>query len=190
MSNFTLVKGEAYDLTKDNPGLKVVAFGGGWDVNTNGGPDFDLDLFGIPLKGGKLEDVPGILDHICYFQNMSVHGIKLDADNRTGAGEGDDETIRIDLSAVPAEFDTIILGVNIYMGAENNQRFSQIQNAKVRIYNSETNAELATYPLREDFKRATAVVVGKLYRKGAEWEFEALGVGTDGTILDVAAQYK
>ena len=195
--SFDLVKGEAFDLGKENPSLKILALGGAWDVNTNGGDDFDLDIFAIPLKNGtattagKLEDVPGILNHICYFNNKSIHGMALDKDNRTGAGDGDDETIRIELDKVPAEFTDVILGINIYNGTALNQRFSQIQNAQVRLYNSETNVEIAVYKLREDYKRSTAVVVGRLYRgNGGLWEFEALGVGTDGDILAVANQYK
>ena len=191
LQSLSLVKNESFDLTKENPGVAKFTFAGGWDV-VGAGADFDLDIFAIALRNGKLTGTSqsDILKDICYFGNMSVHGFKLDKDNRTGEGDGDDETMTMDLSAIPADIDVVILGINIYQGAEKNQRFSQVQNSFVRIFNPDTKAELCIFKLKEDFKRSTAVVAGRLDRKGAEWEFTALGEGVDGSILDVANKYK
>jgi len=181
-----LVKGEAMDLTKDNPGVKKFAFAAGWDLS-QGAEAFDLDIFAVPTAaGGKFTG-----DHnkdVVFFNNLSAHGIKLDKDNRTGEGDGDDETMVLDLSAVPTGFDEIWCVINIYQGDEKGQRFGQVENSYARIYDAEkgpTSTEIAKYELRGDFKKFTAVVMGKFYRKGSEWEFEAVGKGTTGSILDV-----
>lgn len=188
-----LIKDEAFDLTKDNPGLKVVALAGGWDVTGPGSDDFDLDIFAIPLVGGKIESGTDdqILTNVAYFNNKKVHGLELDKDNRTGEGDGDDETIKVTLADIPAKYDSVLLGINIYRGKEQGQRFGQVQNSFVRLYDAEKGptTEIAKYELRGDYKKFSALVVGRIYRKGTEWEFEALGKGTDGSILEVAKEY-
>lgn len=183
-----LVKGEAMDLTKDNPGLNEVAIGGGWDLS-QGAEAFDLDLFAIPTDAtGKF-----VGDHnkdIAYYNNMTCNGMALDKDNRTGEGDGDDETMSIKLSAVPSQFEKVYVGINIYEGAAKGQRFGQVENSFIRLYDKTkgpASPELARYELRGDFKKYTAVVMGCFYRaKGTEWEFEAIGKGTNGNIKEIA----
>ena len=89
-----LKKNDILNLAKKNPGLKKVILGAGWDV-ASGGQDFDLDIAAFLLNAnGKVQNIP---DDVIFFNNMQGQGIYLEGDNRTGAGEGDDERIRIDL---------------------------------------------------------------------------------------------
>lgn len=186
MSTILLKKDEKIDITKTNPGLTKVTLGGGWDVNRGNGADFDLDLFAIPLKGGKAT-VSGT--GLVYYGNMELPGLKLDKDNRTGAGDGDDERIFVDFAAIPADEDRVVIGVNIYEAAARSQKFGQVKNAYIRLINTDTNAELMKYDLSEDFGSNTAVVLGELYRHNGEWKFEAKGEGKTGPLEEILKTY-
>ena len=173
----SLKKGQKIDLTKTNPGLTKVIIGLGWDVNKyDGGKDFDLDTSAFMLSSeGKVADDKNFI----YFNNpKSVEGsVSYSGDNKTGAGDGDDEQIKVDLSIVPANVQKISFGITIYEAQERNQNFGQVSNAYVRVVNEASGEELVRYDLGEDFSIETAVVVCDLYRHGAEWKFNAIGSG-------------
>lgn len=182
-----LEKGQKIDLTKSNPGLKHVNVGLGWDMKE--GEDADLDSFALFLTGGKLVDNK----HVVFFGNLHPAGLGVQhmGDNLTGAGEGDDETIKLDLAGIPADVDQIILGVNIYKADErHHQNFGLVENAFVRLYDADTNTELGKYDLSEDYSANTGVVVGKMYRKDGEWKFQAIGEGKNGSIDAIASPYR
>ena len=98
-------------------------------------------------------------------------------DNLTGAGEGDDEQINVNLAGVPADIDKIVFPVSIYDADARQQNFGQVRNAFIRVVNQSDSAELARYDLSEDASTETAMVFGELYRAGAEWKFRAVGQG-------------
>ena len=175
-----LKKGQKVDLTKSNPGLKKITVGLGWDVNRyDGGADFDLDASAFLL--GASGRVNSDEDFVFYSNGTHASGsVIYGGDNRTGAGEGDDETIAVDLSLVPANVEKIDFTVTIYDAAERRQNFGQVSNAYVRIVDDATGAELIRYDLEEDFSIETALVVGELYRHGGEWKFNAIGSGFQG----------
>src|SRR5690349_1531518 len=133
METLNLSKGEKVDLTKTNPGLNEVNVGLGWDAKDGGGNEFDLDAFALLLKAGKLFEGN---KSIIYFGHKEGAGIQHMGDNLTGAGEGDDETIKIHLALLPIEVDEVILAVNIYEAANRNERFGQIKNSFIRIYDA------------------------------------------------------
>ena len=110
-------------------------------------------------------------------------------DNRTGAGEGDDEQIKIDLTKVPAEISKIAFTATIYEAEARRQNFGQVANAFIRIYNEETGEELLRYDLGEDFSIETAVVFGELYKNGAEWKFNAIGSGYQGGLAALCGSF-
>ena len=175
-----LKKGQKVDLTKSNPGLKKITVGLGWDVNQyDSGGDFDLDASAFLLgAGGRVTK-----DEDFVFYSNAKHpsgSVVYGGDNRTGAGEGDDEQIMVDLSAVPAEYEKIAFTVTIYDAAERHQNFGQVSNAFVRIVDDATGAELIRYDLEEDFSIETAIVVAELYRHNGEWKFNAVGAGYQG----------
>lgn len=185
----SLQKGQKIDLTKTNPGLTKITVGLGWDVNKyDGGAEFDLDAsaFLLDASGKAANDS----DFVFYGNQKHPSGsVESTGDNRTGAGEGDDETINVDLSLVPASVDKIDFTVTIYDADKRNQNFGQVSNAYIRIMDSNSGTELIRYDLGEDFSIETAVVVGELYRNGAEWKFNAIGSGFSGGLAALCANY-
>ena len=185
----SLQKGQKVSITKGNPGLSKVVVGLGWDVNQfDTGGDFDLDAAAFLLadngKVSKSED-------FVFFGNLThpSGSVQHMGDNLTGAGEGDDEQIKIDLSAVPANITKIAFTVTIYEAEARRQNFGQVNNAFIRIYNETNGEELLRYDLGEDFSIETAAVFGELYKNGSEWKFNAIGSGYQGGLAALCANY-
>jgi tellurium resistance protein TerD len=185
----SLSKGQKIDLTKTNPGLSKVIVGLGWDTNKyDGGKDFDLDasVFLLNASGKAGSDA----DFIFYNQpNNANESVIHTGDNRTGEGGGDDEQVKVDLSAVPAQIEKIAFCITIHEGQERSQNFGQVSNAFVRIIDEQSGTELIRYDLGEDFSIETAVVVGELYRHSGEWKFNAIGSGFSSGLSGLATQY-
>ncbi|KDR96212.1 tellurium resistance protein TerD [Peptoclostridium litorale DSM 5388] len=185
----SLKKGQKVDLTKGNPGLKSVVVGLGWDTNKyDGGADFDLDAAAFMLKeDGKVRSDSDFI----FYNNLKddMESVVHLGDNLTGAGEGDDEQVKIALANVPAEVQKIAFTVTIHEAAARNQNFGQVSNAFIRVFNEENSEELVRYDLSEDFSIETAVVVGELYRHGAEWKFAAVGSGFEGGLAALCGNF-
>ncbi|PLS15952.1 chemical-damaging agent resistance protein C [Bacillus sp. M6-12] len=185
----SLSKGQKVDLTKSNPGLKNIIVGLGWDTNKyDGGNDFDLDSSVFLLNAsGKVSSEKDFV----FFNNLQggngsvVHS----GDNLTGAGEGDDEQIKIDLSAIPAEVERVAFTITIHDAEARRQNFGQVSNAFVRVVSEQSNQELIRYDLGEDFSIETAVVVAELYRHNGEWKFNAIGSGYQGGLAALVTDY-
>ncbi len=185
----SLSKGQKVSLTKDDPGLKKVVVGLGWDVNQfDTGGDFDLDAAAFMLGDNGKVTVQG--DFI-YFGNLkhSSGSVEHLGDNLTGAREGDDEQIKINLSLIPANISKVAFIVTIYEAETRRQNFGQVSNAFIRIYNEETGEEMLRYDLGEDFSIETAAVFGELYKNGNEWKFNAIGSGYQGGLAALCENY-
>ena len=185
----SLTKGQKVDLTKSNPGLKNVLVGLGWDINRfDSGSDFDLDASAFLVQeNGK---VSGDQDFIFYSNLEHPSGAVVHlGDNRTGAGNGDDEQITVDLSKVPENIARIAFTVTIYDAESRRQNFGQVANAFIRLVNADTDEEIVRYDLGEDFSIETAMVVGELYRHNGEWKFNAIGSGYQGGLAALCANY-
>lgn len=184
-----LSKGQKVSLTKDNPGLKKVVVGLGWDVNGfDTGAAFDLDAAAFML--GDTGRVTKSEDFVFYGNLKDPSGsVNHMGDNRTGAGEGDDEQITVDLTLVPANITRIAFTATIYEAEARRQNFGQVNNAYIRIYDETTGAELLRYDLGEDFSIETAVVFGELYKNGTEWKFNAIGSGYQGGLAALCGNY-
>lgn len=185
----SLQKGQKVNLTKGNPGLSKVVVGLGWDVNQfDTGGEFDLDAAAFLLADtGKITKSE---DFVFYGNLKHPSGsVEHMGDNRTGAGEGDDEQIRIDLSRVPENLTKIAFTATIYEPEQRRQNFGQVNNAFIRIYNEETGEELLRYDLGEDFSIETAVVFGELYKNNGEWKFNAIGSGYQGGLAALCANF-
>ncbi len=184
-----LQKGQKVSLTKGNPGLKNVIVGLGWDVNQfDTGEDFDLDAAAFLLSdSGKAASS----DDFVFYGNLkhASGSVQHMGDNLTGAGDGDDEQIRIDLSLVPASITKIAFTVTIYEAEARRQNFGQVNNAFIRIYKEDTGEELLRYDLGEDFSIETAAVFGELYKHGEEWKFNAIGSGFQGGLAALCANF-
>ena len=175
-----LSKGQKVDLTKGNPGLDSILAGLGWDTNRyDGGHDFDLDVsIFMTNEQGKVDTDTNF---VFYNNPKDAAGIVVySGDNRTGEGEGDDETVYITLSKVPADVAKISFTVTIHEAQARGQNFGQVSNAYIRIVDTAKNEELLRYDLGEDYSIETAIVVAELYRHGGEWKFAAIGSGFQG----------
>ncbi|GBF17734.1 general stress protein 16U [Rhodococcus sp. Br-6] len=184
----SLTKGGNVSLTKEAPGLTAVAVGLGWDLRTTTGQDFDLDASAIALGADKkvVSD-----QHFVFFNNLkSPDGaIEHTGDNTTGEGDGDDEIIKVDLAAVPANIESIVFPVSIYDADNRSQSFGQVRNAYIRVVNQADNSELARYDLSEDASTETAMVFGELYRNGSDWKFRAVGQGYASGLSGIARDF-
>ena len=172
----SLNKGGNVSLSKAAPNLKAVTVGLGWDARATSGVDFDLDASALLVgsNGKVLSD-----EYFVFFNNLqSPEGsVVHTGDNRTGEGEGDDESLNVDLLTVPSTAEKIVFAVSIYEPEQRRQNFGQVRNAFIRVVNRDDNNELVRFDLTEDASTETAMVFGELYRYNSEWKFRAVGQG-------------
>ena len=182
-----LVKGNRVNLTKD--GLKKALVGLGWDINRfDGSAAFDLDLvlFECDPNSRIVDDA-----HFIFYGNPEdpEGAVVHSGDNRTGAGDGDDESAHVDFSKIDPRVARIFIGVTIYDAKANRQNFGMVDNSYIRIVNEETGEEMYRYPLCEDFSEEMSVIFGELYKNGAEWKFKAVGAGYKKELVDFCHEY-
>jgi len=184
-----LRKGQKVDLTKGNPGLTRLLVGLGWDVNCyDGSAEFDLDASAFLL--GATGRVTSDSDFIFYGNQRHTSGsVESTGDNRSGAGEGDDEQIKVDLTKVPSYIEKIAFTVTIYDADERRQNFGMVSNSYIRVVDESTGQEVVRFDLGEDFSIETAIVVGELYRHNGEWKFNAVGSGFQGGLEALCANF-
>ena len=184
----SLSKGGNVSLTKEAPGLSAVDVGLGWDVNSFSGGDFDLDSSAI-LLGANGKAVSN--QHFVFFNNLTSPdgSVQHIGDNKTGAGEGDDEVIKVALATVAPEVERIIVAVSIYDADTRGQNFGSVRNAFIRVVNQADGTEIARYDLSEEASVETAMVFGEVYRSGADWKFRAIGQGFNGGLGPLARNY-
>ena len=184
-----LSKGGNINLSKTAPTMNKVDLGLGWNPRATDGKAFDLDDVAF-LTG---EDGKVRLDGEFIFFNQKVSpcgSVTHNGDNRTGDGDGDDETISVDLSKVPQEVAKIVFAVTIHEGQQNGQNFGMVDRAYIRVINQDANAEeLARFDLSEDGSTEVAMIFGELYRHSGEWKFKAVGQGFSGGLGALAASY-
>ncbi len=186
-----LTKGQKVSLDK---GMKLALIGLGWDTNRyDGRADFDLDasafLLGANGRVRKDED-------FVFYGNLSADNecVVHTGDSLSGGSGGDDETLFIDFSKVPANVERIAITVTIYEAAERGQNFGQVSNAYVRVARRASDSDMVgteqlRYNLGEDFSIETALVVCELYRSGSEWKFNAVGAGYQGGLYALCKAY-
>jgi tellurium resistance protein TerD len=187
----SLTKGQRVSLEKISPGLSEVFIGLGWDVKaTDTGSDFDLDssLFLLGANEKLISD-----NHFIFYNNLTSpdpdKSVQHMGDNLTGAGEGDDEIIKINLKKVPNDVQKILVTVTIHEAQQRRQNFGQVQNSFVRIVNAETQQEAVRYDLVEDYSIETALIMAELYRKDGEWRLNAVGSGYQGGLQALLDRY-
>ena len=186
----SLKKGEKVSLTKNAgpAGLKKIRVGLGWDARVTDGQPFDADASAFMLADtGKVKDDGGF---VFYNNKKSACGsVEHSGDNLTGAGDGDDETIKIDLEKVPGDVKKIAFAVTINEADTRRQSFGQITNAFVRIVNEADNTEIARYDLSEDASTNTAMIFAEVYNHNGEWKMNAVGQGYDGGLAALCGNY-
>ena len=160
----------------------------GWDSNNSStGEGFDLDasVFLVGANGKVPTD-----NHFVYYNNVKSpdEAVIHTGDNLTGAGDGDDEKIVVDLSKISSDVNEICFVVTIHKADERRQNFGQVRNSYIRIID-QANTELVKYELDEDFSIETAEEFGRLYKRNNEWKFEAVGIGMKGGLQDYLNKY-
>lgn len=181
--SLNLSKGNVLDLTKQAPALKNCVLGGGWDMAV-AGPTADLDLAAFLIEDS------GVPQDVIFFNNMSAPGIRLEGDNRTGEGDGDDERIQINLDAIEPRITRIIFFMTIFEAVSKKQTFGMIKNAFVRLLDADNNdAEICRYQLTDNYSADTAVTACSLNRGPNGWQFEAIGEGTIADLNGLLSRY-
>ncbi len=184
----SLTKGGNVSLTKEAPSMKIAMAGLGWDARATDGVDFDLDasVFMVGENGKVLSDQ----NFIFFNQKQSpCLSVEHQGDNLTGAGDGDDESIKIDLAKVPTDINKLIFAVTIHEAEARKQNFGQVSNAYMRIENEDNQQEIARFDLSEDASIETAMIFGELYRHNQEWKFKAVAQGYEGGLAALASQH-
>jgi tellurium resistance protein TerD len=185
-----LQKGQRVTLDKAMTMARVAL---GWDTNKyDGGGDFDLDvscfLVGENGKANRDED-------FIFYNNPKGRGdsVVYAGDNRTGAGEGDDEVILIRFGKVPEDVKKIVVCVTVHEAEKRRQNFGQVSNAYVRVDKIEDESDKGTEALRfdlvEDFSVETALVACEIYRHDSGWKFSAVAMGSQGGLAGLCRDY-
>lgn len=184
----SLSKGGNVNLSKEAPGLSAISVGLGWDTRVTDGAAFDLDASAFLLKvDGK---VRADSDFIFYNNKIGAGGsVEHSGDNTTGAGEGDDETVKMNLAQIPTEIDKVVFSVTIHEAEARKQNFGQVSKAFIRVVNQANNQEIARYDLSEDASTETAMIFGEVYRSGGDWKFKAVGQGFAGGLGPLARSF-
>ncbi|GIU12787.1 TerD family protein [Shewanella glacialipiscicola] len=188
MATVSLSKGGNVSLTKTDPTMKKVLVGLGWDARSTDGQDFDLDASAFLL--GENSKVRSPEDFV-FYNNMRAAGgaIEHTGDNRTGAGDGDDESLKVNLDTLPADIAKIVFVVTIHDATARSQNFGQVSGAFIRLVNEESGKEIIRFDLSEDASTETAMLFAELYRHGSEWKFKAVAQGYKGGLSSVCAEY-
>ncbi len=184
----SLSKGGNVNLSKEAPGLNKIVIGLGWDARATDGSDFDLDASAFLVKqDGKVRSDADF----CFYNNKVVAegAVSHMGDNTTGAGDGDDETVKVELSKVPADVDKIVFAVTIHEADTRKQNFGQVNHAFIRVLNEEGGQEIARYDLSEDASTETAMIFGEIYRVAGDWKFKAVGQGFAGGLGALASSF-
>lgn len=185
----TLTKGDVVDLKKEAPNLSKLIAGAGWDAKNGKSIDLDLLTVYIGNDGKAIPDANGngtnLDEAVCFFNNLQVPGAAHSGDNLTGEGEGDDERITLELSAIPSNVQEVAVVIASYSG----ETFGEIENAFVRMVNAEGEVELAKYELKEGMANTKGVELGRVKRTADSWNFEATGRTISGGFKDIVASF-
>ncbi len=183
----SLVKGQNTTLA---PGLKKIVVGLGWQPAVSSNEEFDLDASAFLLNSEH--KVRSDSDFVFYNQLKSACGsVRHMGDNRTGAGDGDDEQIVVELDKVPADVEHIVFTVTIYEADKRKQNFGMVDDSYIRIVDVSdgNNEEITRFELTEDACTNQTLIFGELYRRNGAWKFRALGQGFDGDLGALARKY-
>ncbi len=182
-----LQKNQVLDLTKVAPSLENIVLGAGWDVASYG-PSMDLDIaaFLVSENGRVLNPAEDVI----FFNHMRGKGIRLEGDNLTGEGDGDDERIQVKLSKIAPHVDKIVFFVTIFNAQEKKQTFGMVNNSFIRLLDADNDErEILRYELKERCSSSTALTFAELERTGNGWQFKAIGEGSIGDLNTLITNY-
>lgn len=184
--SLNLDKSNFLNLEKVEPGLTHVDMAAGWDTSV-AGPAYDLDIANFLVwTDGKIHSANDVI----FYNNKTAPGVTLLGDNRTGQGDGDDETIQINLNEVPANIQKIVCTVTIDKAVEKGQTFGMVNNSYVRLINRDTGRELCKFELKDNFSTETAIVFAELVRNDNGWTFHTIGQGKQADLNGLASLFQ
>ncbi len=197
----SLNKGQGVSLKKTENNLSHVTIGLGWDIQEQkkgflsgllGGnsAEYDLDVVAFLCDANDKvtnlgRDAQGNAtlknSDVIFFNNQkhSTGHIWLTGDNRTGAGDGDDEQIIVKLNDLGTQYQKVVFVVQIYNGIKNNQHFGQVKNAFIRAVDA-AGKEMVRFDLSGtgQYENQRSLLFAELVRESSGWKFNALGHGS------------
>ena len=189
-SDFHLVeKGDYFDLVKKVPSLRRIMIGAGWDHKMLETTKIDVDLSCFLLDKQNQTRVDE--DFVFYNNESGCDGaVRHSGDSRTGAGDGDDESLFIDLNGLPFDVLRVMITVSIYNAAEAEQHLGMVRNIYLRIVNEEDGNEIVRLQMDESMLNGVAgMQVACLVREGPKWYLEVLENPVKGGLGAIATQY-
>lgn len=189
-TEFKLIKrGEYIDLIRKDPTLKKLRIGAGWEQRFLEEEKMDIDLSAFILDRNEMTRVDE--DFVFYNAESGLEGgIKHSGDSRTGAGEGDDEAITLDLNSVPFDVHKIVFVLSIYDEESNGHNFSLVRDVFLRVVNDDDQNEICRFIFEDDdLKGGNAAFMATLIREGPKWHFEVQGTFVNGGLAQIATQY-
>lgn len=191
LSDHRVFPGEDLNLTNKDPTLRKIMLGCGWDLNVFQGEEIDVDIsiFLLDKNDQTREDADFV-----FYNNMTAldSAVIHHGDNRTGAGDGDDEQISINLQELPFDILRIAVVVSIYQGYEKDQPLNRIKNGFIRLANSETQHELLRYELSHelaDHDKEFAMIAAYIDRVGPNWHFKPVTEFYEGGLAEIATKF-
>lgn len=189
-TSLSLTKGQKLSLTKEHPGFTKMTVGLGWNPRKTSGKQFDLDASAFLIAAdGKVRNDK---DFVFYNEHFLAHAsgaVIHNGDNRDGQGEGDDETLTLDLAKVPVEIQKIVIAVSIYCGRTRGQNFGQVDGAYIRLVDPVNGNEVRRFDLSEEASTVTSMIFVRFYRKDGGWNLEAVAQGFDGGLQKLCAEH-
>lgn len=183
-------KGDDINLKEKDPTLTHITVGVGWTVNSFDTDELDVDVSCFLLNN---DDKTRVDNDFVFYNNMEASdgAVVHNGDSRTGAGEGDDETISIDLNGLPFDIGKVMFVFSIYKGEEREQTMSSVRNGYLRVINTSNNHEILRYDLHDEVQghQETGMYVGALTREGPKWHFKAIGEFAQGGLSEIATGY-
>ncbi len=190
VSDNRITKGENVNLSSLDPTMSNVVVSMGWDLNAFDADTLDLDLSCFLLNK---DNVTRFDEDFIFYNNLQDRdeSVVHNGDSRTGAGDGDDESVSINLNGIPFEATKVIFVLSIYRGEEKEQTLAGLRNSYIRILNASNSQELARYDLTPEVvgSKETGMLVASLNREGPKWHFEALGEFVEGGLAKIATNY-
>ncbi len=190
-TEFKLIKkGDYMDLLRKDPTLKRLRIGAGWEQRMLEEERVDIDLSCFVLSAK--EETRFDEDFIFYNNDSGVEGgIKFLGDSRTGAGEGDDEALTIDLNALPFDIAKVVFVLSIYDEELKGHNFSMVRDVFLRVVNEDDQNEICRFIFdgEDELKGGNGIYVAMLIREGPKWYFEVKGEVVNGGLAEIATRY-
>ena len=182
----SLKKGGSVNLSKKEPALKKILIGLGWEITQGQSIDLDASIFMVSPQG----KIPNE-QYFVFYNNLKSPdgGIQHTGDNRTGAGDEDDEMVLANLPLISSDVQEVLMVVSIHDADVRRHHFGLLKDAYIRLVDVESNREVLRYDLDQEFGNCTEIEFGRLRREDGEWHFIASGIGSKAGLQSYVDRY-